>query len=191
VTVVVAAMFIVDVMVTMVVRGMIMCTVIMGPMGVHTNPSSVAGGVGAALGIERRFDFHDTRAEALDHVLDDVIPPDPQALADDLGRQMTIAEMPGQADQMKRILPTDFKQWLRCRNHLDQSPIFQNQRIAAAQRYRCFEIKQELKTARSRHHHPPPVTVVEIQHHGVGPRLRPMMLSLNLRCADHLTALAA
>src|SRR5262245_60078360 len=42
-----------------------------------------SGGIGAALGIERRLDLDDARAEALHHVLDDVIAADAQRLGHD------------------------------------------------------------------------------------------------------------
>ena len=66
-------------------------------------------GIGAAFGIERRLDLDDARAETPDHRLDHVIAPDAQALGHDLGRQMAIAEMPGDADQMLRIVAADFQ----------------------------------------------------------------------------------
>src|SRR4051794_39512807 len=48
----------------------------------------MGGRIGAALGIERRLDLDDARAQPLHHFLDDVIAPDAQAPAHDLGRQM-------------------------------------------------------------------------------------------------------
>src|SRR3954470_411703 len=85
-----------------------------------------------ALGIERRLDLDDARAQSLHHRLDDVIPADAQALWHDLRRQMAIAEMPGDPDQMQRIGAADLHQRLGGRHHLDQPAIFQHQRIAAA-----------------------------------------------------------
>src|ERR1700676_954682 len=82
-----------------------------------------AAGIGAAFGIERRLDLDDAGAEALYHRLDDVIAPDPQALRHDLGRQMAVAEMPGEANQMLRIAAPDLDQRLRWRDHLDQPRI--------------------------------------------------------------------
>ena len=57
-----------------------------------------ATGIGAAFGIERRFDLDHARAEPLHHRLDDMIAPDPQAFWHDLRRQMPVAEMPGEAN---------------------------------------------------------------------------------------------
>ena len=76
----------------------------LGHMGV------TAAGIGAAFGIERRLDLDHAGAEPLHHRLDDVIAPDPQALGHDLRRQMAVAEMPGDPDQMQRIGAPDLDQ---------------------------------------------------------------------------------
>src|SRR5712675_656940 len=114
---VVMVMIIIVVMVAMIVRRTIMRRVLvrtaLGRMGV------AAAGIGAAFGVERRLDLDHARAEPLHHRLDDVIAPDPQALRHDLGRQMTIAEMPGDADQMLRIVAADLGQRLGGGDHLD------------------------------------------------------------------------
>ncbi len=143
-------------------RGMCMC------MRVGFRRMGVTARIGAALGIERRLDLDDARAQPLHHRLDDVIAADAQAFRHDLGRQMAIAEMPGDPDQMQRIDAADFEQRLRGGHHLDQPAVFEDQRIAAAQRDRVLEIEQEFQPARARHRHPPPVPVVEIEHDGIG-----------------------
>ena len=114
-----------------------------------------------------------------------MIAPDTQALGHDLGRQMAVAEMPAEPHQMLRIVATDLEQRLGRCNHLDQPSVVEHQRIAAAQRHRVFQVEQELQSPRARHRHPPPVTVVEIEHDGIGRRLGPAMLAANLGGADH------
>ena len=52
--------------------------------------------VGAAFGIERRAHLADLGAQALQHVDDDVIVADQDAVGVDLRRQVAIAEMPGE-----------------------------------------------------------------------------------------------
>ena len=155
VMVVVIAIIVVMIMMTIVavmVRGMIM-------RGLR---------IGAAFGIERRFDLDDARTEPLHHRLDDMIAADAQALRHDLGRQMAVAEMPGDADQMQRIGAADLDQGFGGRDHLDQPSVFQHQRVAPAQGDRVLEVEQEFKPARAGHRHPPPVPVVEIEDDGIG-----------------------
>jgi hypothetical protein len=174
------------VVVMMTVIMMIMRRMIMRRVRGRLARMGVAAGIGAAFGIERRLDLDDARAKPLHHRLDDVIAPDPQAFWHDLRRQMPIAEMPGDSDQMQGIGAPDLDQRLGRGNHLDQPSVFQHQRIAAAQGDRVFEVKQKFQSARARHRHPPPVPVVETEHDGVGRCLRPAMLALNLRGADHV-----
>ena len=45
---------------------------------------------------------------------------------------MPVAEMPGDPDQMLRIVAADLGQRLGRRDHLDQPAIFEHQRVATA-----------------------------------------------------------
>ena len=65
--------------------------------------------IGAAFGVERRVDLDHPCAQSLCHRLDDVIAPNPQAFCHDLGRQMAVAEMPGETNQMLRVVPSNFQ----------------------------------------------------------------------------------
>jgi hypothetical protein len=141
--------------------------------------------IGAPLRIEWRLDLDRSGPQPLHHRLNHVIAPDAQTFRCDLCRQMTIAEMPGDTNQMLRILAADFHQRLGRRNHFDQPAIFKRQGVTAPQRDRLFQIEQEFEPARARHHHAPPVTVVEIKHHGIGRGFNPAMLSMYLRGANH------
>jgi hypothetical protein len=153
--------------------------------------SVAATGIGAAFGIERRLDLDDAGTQPLHHRLDDMVTPDPQALGHDLRRQMTVAEMPGDANQMVRIGAADFDQRLGCGDHLDQPAVFEHQRVATAQRNRVFQIEQKLQPTGAGHRHPPPVTIVEIEHDGIGWRRCPGMLPANSGGADHANMLIA
>lgn len=143
-----------------------------------------ATGISSAFRIERRFDGDDARAEATHHFLDDVIAPDAQSLANDLGRQMTIAEMPGDPHQMLRIGAANLNERLGRRDDLDQPPVFQHQRIAATQRHGLFQVQQELQPARAGYRHAPPVPVVETENHRIG-GFGPTSRWTNLCRADH------
>jgi len=149
----------------------------------------VPAGIGAPFGVERCFDLGDSCAQPLRHFLDDVIAPDAQAPCRDLRRQMPVAEMPGEANQMLGVTATDLHQRLWRGHNLDQSAVVEHERVAAPQRHRMFQIEQELKPVCARHRHPPPVAVVEIEHDGVGRRFAPAVVPANLRGADHAKTL--
>ena len=146
-------------------------------------------GISAAFRIERRFDLSHACAQPLDHRLNDVIAPDAKTLRDNLGRQMTVAEMPGEANQMVRVDASDLNQRLRRRDDLNQPAIVEHQRVTAAQHGCVFQIEQEHKAARAGHRHPPPMAIVEIEYDGIDRRLRPAMLGPDLRRADHARTL--
>jgi hypothetical protein len=165
--------------VSIIVMSMIMMTVM--PMSGRLMRS----GIGAAFGIERRFDLDDLGAKTLHHLLDDMIAADAQALGHDLRRQMAIAEMPCEPHQMAGIGTTDLDQWLRRCDHLDQAAVFQHQSVAAAQGNGVFEIEQEFQSARPRHRHAATMTIVEVENDGVYRRLFPVVLAFDLSRADH------
>jgi len=188
VVMIVVAMFVVVMVVVMIVITMMMVIVITVVMAAMIMRGMIMRRlrVRSALGIERRLDLDDARAQTLDHRLDDVIPADAQAFWHDLGRQMAIAEMPGDPDQMQRIGAADFHQRLGGGHHLDQPAVLQHQRVAAAQRNGVFQIEQEFQPARPRHRHPPPVPVVEVEHDGIGPCFVPAVLPEDFGRADHV-----
>ncbi|MHC2382472.1 hypothetical protein ACVIHA_006870 [Bradyrhizobium liaoningense] len=195
----VVAMLIVVMVVTvaMIMRGMIMIVVavIMVMMAVVVMrlvivPMRVAGiGIGPAFGIERRLDLDHARAEALHHGLDDVVAADAQGLGHDLRRQMAIAEMPADPDEMVRIAAADLQQRLGRRDHFDQPPVLQHQRVAAAQRDGMLQVEQEFEPPRARHHHTAAVPIVEIEHDRIRRRFREAVLSPDLRRPDHASYL--
>ena len=139
---------VVSVVMTMI---MMMIGMIVGRMSVRCMVVGVAGrmrvavtGIGAAFWIERRFDLDQARTQPLHHCFDHVVAPDAQAPSGDLCRQVTIAEMPGDTNQMLRIAAADFHQRLRRRHDLDQPAILKHQCIASTQGDRIFEIEQKL-----------------------------------------------
>ncbi len=190
--VVLAVIIMAVLMIAMIVMIMVMTVrMIMAGMTVLVMRMTMGrAGIGAAFGIEGRLDLDDAGAETLHHRLDDVIAADTQALGHDLRRQVAVAEMPGDPDQMMRVGALDLEQRLGRRHHLDQPSVLEHQRIAAAERNGVFEIEQEFEPARACHRHPPPVPVVEIEHDGIGRSLFPAMLSDDSCGADHAEILS-
>jgi hypothetical protein len=165
----------------MIMRGVVMNVV----MGVACGIRVALAVIGATFRIKRRFDFDDPRSQPLRHFLDHVVAPDAQRFGRNLCRQVTVAEMPGDADQMLRIGATDLQERLGRRNHLDQTAILEHQRIAAAQGRRTLEIEQEFESTRARHRHSSAMAVVEVEHDGIGRSLAPAMMLRNLDRAEH------
>lgn len=184
--IVVMLVMIMVIMMRVIVAVLVMAVVAMGVMNMTMVMSGVtAAGIRTAFRIERRLDDDYARAETAHHILDHMVAPNPQSLANDLRRQVTIAEMPGDPHQMMRIGTANFHQRLRRGHHFDQASVFQHQRIATAQCDGFFQIQQEFEPARARHSHATAMTVIEIEHHRVGGGLGPANLRADLRGADH------
>jgi hypothetical protein len=173
-------------MMIMVIVTMIVVTMPVIVMRMIVVPMRMAGlGIGPAFGIERRLDLDHPRAKPLHHGLDDVVSANAQGFGHELRRQMAVAEMPGDADEMVRIVAADLEQRLGCRDHFDQPSVLQHQRIAAAQCNGILQVEQEFETSRPCHRHAAAVPIVEIEHDRIRRRFREAVLSLNLRRPDH------
>src|SRR4029077_4753455 len=104
-------MIVVGVVMMIVVVIMVMVMVMIVAVLVGGVPGGAFGlHIGAAFGIERRFERDHARAETLRHRLDDGIAPDAQRLWRYFGRQMPVAEMPGDAGQRQGIGGPDLRQ---------------------------------------------------------------------------------
>src|ERR1700722_7397763 len=79
-------------------------------------------GIGAAFGIEWRLKRDHAGAQALDHCLDHRIAADAQRLWHYLGRQMAVAEVPGDAGQGQRVGGSDFRQRFGLGDPLNHAP---------------------------------------------------------------------
>ena len=67
------------------------------------------------------------------HVLDHVVAPDAHRIRHDLGRQVTVADVPGEADKVGRRPPPHLDQRFGRRNDLDEAAVLERERVAAAQ----------------------------------------------------------
>jgi len=86
--------------------------------------------IGAPLGLERGLDPREVGAKFAEHVLDHVIGPNAKDLVADFSRQMSVAEMPGKARKLVRIVMPDLDDELGRRPHLEPSAVGELQPIA-------------------------------------------------------------
>ncbi len=89
-------------------------------------------GVGTCFRVEWRLDMSHDGSETGDHVLDDVIAPDQDAAAIELGWQMTVADVPGDAHKVGRARRRDLGELLAFRAHQNEAAILQLEGIAVA-----------------------------------------------------------
>jgi hypothetical protein len=131
-----------------------------------------ARGVGSGFGVEWRVDRFDMTAEAFDHVPDHVVGTDPDSIAKQLHRQMTIAEMPGDANQFAVVVTVNFQQRLGPRADLDDPAFFKSEPIAIAQPHRLRKVDQQLLTRLRRQNDTAAMAAIEIDQHLIY-RVRP------------------
>jgi hypothetical protein len=123
--------------------------------------------VGAPLGIESRINRGHERTEPDQHGLDDMIAADAQAIAEQLRRQMAVAKMPGDTDEMGLILRRDLDQRLRRRLDGDDPPVLQQEAVAVAKRDGARQVKQKGQPTPGRHRHASPMPRIEVEDHSV------------------------
>jgi hypothetical protein len=85
--------------------------------------------IGAALGLERRLDVPQLRSEATEHVLDHVVRPEAENPLADLGRQVAVSEVPGEARQLLWIPVTDLDDGLRGSLDPEPSPVVEEEPV--------------------------------------------------------------
>jgi len=101
----------------------------------------VADGIGAALGLERRFDSGDLRPEALQQRLDVGVALEPELALENLHRHVTIPQMPGEPRERRQIGGADLDQRLRLGHDLDEAAIIEHQRVVGAKPDRLGQIE--------------------------------------------------
>ena len=177
VTMIVVVMMVVGVVVPVIMVVMRVIMVVMRvimAVGVSVGCAGLGLGIGAAFGIERRLERDHPGAQTLDHRLDHRIAADAERLRHYLGRQMAVAEVPGDAGQGQRVGGPDFRQRFRLGDHLDQAPVLEPQPVAAAKHCRFGEIEQEFEPADADHGDAPAITCVEVEHDRIRRSARPM-----------------
>jgi hypothetical protein len=103
--------------------------------------------VGAALRVEGTLDHAGLRAEPTNHVSDHVIVANVDGAGADLGGEVAVAQMPGDARKRASVAASDLKQPFGRRLDGDDAPVLESDTIPGAQ-HGCFgEIEQELGPA--------------------------------------------
>jgi hypothetical protein len=124
--------------------------------------------IGAALGLEGTHHLCDRAALAADHLGQNVVMFDVERVSGDLGRRMSVADMPGQPHQPQRVLGAHLKQFLlRCADR-DQPAILELQAIALAENAGLVEIEQHVEAADGAQHCAAALAALMVKDHGVG-----------------------
>ena len=104
-------------------------------------------GVGIAIGtafrIERLNDQLGLGAEMLQHVFNDVITPDQNAIPVDLGFKVPVAQVPGQQQQVMRVLGAHGHERFRLGCDLDDAAVLKPQPVTMGKLHRLGKVEQK------------------------------------------------
>ena len=100
--------------------------------------------VSTAFGLKRRPRFHELRSQAFEHGFDHMVGSNAKDCATDLGRQMSVAQMPGQTRQLFGISMADLYYRLRSRLYFEPSPVMQPQSVSIGHSDRLRQIEEDL-----------------------------------------------
>ena len=177
------------VLVVMTFRSMLMGMLVL-PMIVVV-PMDLTMAVGPAFRIEGRQNDRHRGAEPLQHILDDMIVADAQSVAEKLGRQMPVAEVPGDADEIGRAGGDNLKQTLGNRLHQDQPAVLEFEGVAILHHGRFLEIEKKYGLADAPHDKAATVTIVTLESERISGRAGPSTGGKNAGGGDHdISALA-
>jgi hypothetical protein len=148
-------------------------------------PLCVPVGVRAAFRLERLVDVPYSRPEAAHHFLDHMVAADEQPVGEDRRRQMTVADVPGDARERRRVAGGDLGQRLRRGPHRDDPTILEDERIAVAKHGCLRQIEQELGTALAAQSDPPAMPQIMIEENGIVGGVRTRRTGHETRDTDH------
>ena len=153
-------------------------------------PFDRAVAVGAAFRIERGDERRHPAAEPGHQILDHVIAANAQGAGQKLGRQVAIAEMPGDAQQVVGRLRLDVDEILAGGEDRDDAAVRKQERVAVMQLHRARQVEQHLRAAGAVQHGAAAVPVFPVEHDAVGRRAFPAAGGEDFLHTDHAMASA-
>ena len=131
--------------------------------------------VRAAFGLEWGLNLSENCAEAGKHLFDHMVRPDTEGFLSNLGRQMTIAEMPCQPHKLARIFMPHLDNCLCGSLNHEPPPIVKLHTISIRHGDHLRKIKKDILALICREPNPAPMARIEIERESAcGILLRPM-----------------
>ncbi len=122
--------------------------------------------VRTGLRIEWGMDRIDMAAETFDHLCDNVIGSNADAIAQQLHRQMAIAEMPGDANEFAGPMGVDFQQLLGLGTNPDDAGLH-HQSIAVAKPYCLRQVDQYFGSGQRGENDTAPKAMIVVDQHEI------------------------
>ncbi|MDQ0513046.1 hypothetical protein QOZ99_003962 [Angulomicrobium amanitiforme] len=124
--------------------------------------------IGAALRLEGRIDHRHAGAQTARHLFQHGIAGDTDAVFQQFGRHMPVAQMPGETGKVVGIARDDLRHRLVRRHHGNRAPVIEREPITLLQAGRLRQVEQEHHVALPAHGDAAAVAAIMRQHHAVG-----------------------
>lgn len=145
----------------------------------------LGGLVRAAIGLEWRVDMGHLGAQSAHHVFEHMVAADAQTVGQHFHMHVPVAEVIGRARQLPCVGAAHFGEFFRCRDDLDQPAVFQDQRVAVAQRDGIGQVEQKFGAAHARHDDAAAMAAVIVENDRVAWARVPGALGADEIRADH------
>jgi len=143
--------------------------------------------VGAVFRIERRFHRPKSSAEPAQHVLDHMIAPNAQPIADDLHIDMPVADVPSEPRQFAAVGCGDFNQRLRPADDAHDAAVVEHEAITVTQCRRLRQVEQEGRAALAGQNDAAAMALMRIERNLInGAGAVPMASGPDCMCASHV-----
>jgi len=143
--------------------------------------------VRTAFGLKGGLALHNRRCETAKHLFDDVIRPNPKGIAADLGRHMTVAEMPRESHELTRLRVSDVDDGFGRRSNDEPRPVVELHAVSIGHGDSGGQIEEDLVALIGDQSDSPAMPMVEIESDRAGRTfLRPFTsASMNDRPLRH------
>jgi hypothetical protein len=118
-------------------------------------------------------------AETDRHLFKHMIAADAQLVAENLQVRMAIAQVPGQAEEIKRVSALDLGERFKTAAHAHDRSIVEHETVAIPQHSRVRQIKQKAGAALRGQHETPTMPIVGAENHAIDSGRVPLTCRFN------------
>jgi hypothetical protein len=104
----------------------------------------MAVAVSAAFGLKRSLQPYEVRTKTAEHIFDYMVRANAKYLVADIGRQVSVSQMPGKTDELIPILVPDFDDLLGRGLNLEPPPVIQLQAIPIGHGDRLRKVEKNI-----------------------------------------------
>jgi hypothetical protein len=100
--------------------------------------------VGATFGLERGLHVREVRAEAAEHLFDNMVGPNAESLVSNFSRQVPVSQVPSKTHKLIWIFVPNFNNMLHSSPDYQPSPILQLQTVSIGHRNGFWKVEKDI-----------------------------------------------